>query len=139
MAGKTDDLAVFERSLQVGSGGRGRRSPVYRWLFKNADKFQRILDDTQPRWGSVAVALGNIPVLDGAGNLPTAECVRKAWQAVKKDRRQRLTPLQKPVQAAVAAPVPPPSAAVPAAYYPAADEDEGEFVLRTLSRPTKRG
>jgi hypothetical protein len=133
MAGKTsDDLRILAGRLKAGSGGRGRRSPVYQWLFKRADAFQRLLDQTQPSWKSVADALAELDVRDGTGKHPTAECARQSWDAVKKAKRAKSSSRPPP------AVLPSAPSVMPPPQMPSADDDVA-FEFRTLSRPPKRG
>ena len=136
-AKKPDDLRIVAARLQAVAGGRGRRSPLYQWLFQRADAFQRLLDDTQPSWKSIADALIDLGIRDGTGKQPNAECVRQAWAAVTKARRAKPAPR---LESVAPLPRPPPVSTIPSRAVPDAADDEIEFELRTLTpRPKQQG
>jgi hypothetical protein len=114
---KLDDdvMGLIRRHLESSTGrGRGRRSPLYRWMASNADAFGQMLTETQPTWESVAKGLAAAGLKDGYGNLPTAKRAQMTWASVQKDRaakpiRQQPPPRQKSE----------PSSAAPARQKPA--------------------
>jgi hypothetical protein len=83
-----DDLRGIAKRLLPACGGSGRRSPLFRWLYARADAFQKLLEDTNPSWVSVAEALAAKGLLDGWGKHPTAERVRLTWFAVRRVKTQ---------------------------------------------------
>lgn len=131
----TDELRSITKHLKPGMGGRGRRSSLFQWMLARADGFQRLLDDTQPSWASVADALAMQDLRDGSGKPPTAERARKTWFEVRRAKGWHLTP---PQQGLTAAPSPAPviSALRPA---PAASDAPGpadaRARLRALMKP----
>ena len=114
MQQKSDtELDEVVRFLASGSHGRGRRSPLYRWLNVRAEAFQTMLHEMQPTWQAVAEALAAQGLVDGAGKPPTAERVRQTWLKV----RQRRPPPKPEPQTLAAAPAPtdpPPQPSEPA-------------------------
>jgi hypothetical protein len=65
-------------------GGRGRRSPLFRWMYSHADDLKQMLDDVKPSWAAVAAVLPTIDdVKDGSGKRPNGERVRKTWFEVR--------------------------------------------------------
>lgn len=65
-------------------GGRGRRSPLFRWMHARADDLKKMLDDVRPSWDAVAAVLPQIDeVKDGEGKRPNGERVRKTWFEVR--------------------------------------------------------
>jgi hypothetical protein len=89
MARKTpsDDIqTMMGQLLQTGSagGGRGRRSPLFRWMFSRADDLKQMLDDIHPSWDAVAAVLPQTDeVRDGENKRPSGERVRKTWFEVR--------------------------------------------------------
>jgi hypothetical protein len=82
-------------------GGRGRRSPLFRWMFSCADDFRKMLDDVSPSWDAVAAVLPvTDEVKDGENKRPNGERVRKTWFAVRQakgwDAPKRDKPWDKP-------------------------------------------
>jgi hypothetical protein len=72
------------RTGVVSGGGRGRRSPLYRWMFARADDLKKMLDDIHPSWDAVAAVLPQTDeVKDGEGKRPNGERVRKTWYEVR--------------------------------------------------------
>lgn len=132
-----DELKLIARNLKPHTGKTNRRSPLFRWLNDHAEAFKRLLDDSQPSWHSVADALTLLDLRDGFGKPPTAIRVRRTWHQVVQVRARAKRPSPMP---AVSSPTSlPPPVPDPVAYYSAADEDDGEFVLRTLTRLPKKG
>src|ERR1700761_7645230 len=79
------DIQQFAQLLRASTrGGRGRRSPLFRWMYSHADDLKQVLDDVQPSWDSVAAALPDIDeIRDGSGKRPNGERVRKTWFEVR--------------------------------------------------------
>lgn len=71
---------------QNGAGGRGRRSPLSRWLRANHHEFAATLATREPRWDEVARGLSAMGLLDGNGKPPTGDRVRKVWWETRRDR-----------------------------------------------------
>ena len=78
-----DELCEITKHL-THNGGRGRHSPLFRWLFKRALAFGQILAELEPSWESAAEAFKRLDVRDGAGNHPSGECVRLTWVKVRR-------------------------------------------------------
>ncbi len=80
------DIKQIAKLLQTTvGGGRGRRSPLFRWMFARADDLKRVLDDIQPSWNSLAAVLPLIAAVnDGSGKRPNGERVRKTWYEVRR-------------------------------------------------------
>jgi hypothetical protein len=89
MARKTpsDDIqTMMNQLLQTSTtgGGRGRRSPLFRWMYSHADDLKKMLDDVRPSWDAVAAVLPATDyVKDGSGKRPSGERVRKTWFEVR--------------------------------------------------------
>lgn len=117
----SDELRLITKHLKPGVGGRGRRSSLFHWMSARADAFQRVLDDTQPSWDSVASALAAQDLKDGSGKPPTGERARKTWFEVRRAKGWHLMPLQQSQQAA---PAPrPPAPLIPLPHpEPSADD-----------------
>jgi hypothetical protein len=113
-----DDLRILAENLHPGSGGRGRRSPLFRWLYQRAEAFKRILETGQPSWDSVRTALIALDLRDAAGNPPTLRCVQNTWYAVKRAKGWTKPDRDQPVS--IPAPVPSPT---PARKPRAVEED----------------
>lgn len=80
-------LEALQRSSAIG-GGRGRRSPLYRWLRARHDQLLPVLDvhaGGAPNWIVVAEVLRGEGVTDGSGKAPSSERVRKTWWMLRKD------------------------------------------------------
>ena len=79
------DIQQIAQLLQASmGGGRGRRSPLFRWMYSRADDLKRLLDDVQPSWDAVAAVLPSTSdVNDGSGKRPNGERVRKTWFEVR--------------------------------------------------------
>lgn len=71
---------------KAGVGGRGRHSPLSRWMQAHHDAFATMLADEDPSWNKVAVGFAKMKVHDGQGRPPTGECVRKTWWSVRQAR-----------------------------------------------------
>jgi hypothetical protein len=81
-----DIQSMMNQLLQTGTtgGGRGRRSPLFRWMYSRADDLKKMLDDVQPSWDAVAAVLpATDDVRDGSGKRPNGERVRKTWFEVR--------------------------------------------------------
>jgi hypothetical protein len=119
MTKKVDpDLTEMTAQLHASGDAKGRRSPLFRWMFRRASEFRQMLDDTHASWDAIATAASSLGLKDGAGKLPTAERVRKTWFEV---RRVKGWTKQSPPEPA-AAPVPAPAPA----RKPRAVEDDAE-------------
>jgi hypothetical protein len=127
-----DDIQALKQHLKPGLGGRGRRSTLFRWMFKRADAFNRMLNDTQPSWASIADAAVALGLTDGAGKRPTAERARKTWFEVRRAKGWHLVSEPAPMPGAISTR---PAAVAPALPpFPVADAAGGdvEFEFRTL-------
>ncbi len=71
---------------EAGVGGRGRHSPLSRWMQTHHDTFATMLADEDPSWNKVAVGFAKMKVHDGQGRPRTGECVRKTWWSVRQAR-----------------------------------------------------
>jgi len=82
----TSDVQALARLLLLRptpGGGRGRRSPLFWWMFTRADELRPIFERAQTVWDNVATALPDSDdILDGAGKRPTGDRLRKTWHAV---------------------------------------------------------
>lgn len=131
--------------------GRGVRSGIFLWLAQRYEKLVVGLSPpAAPYWDGIAEALREkFPdVLDGDGKPPTGERVRKAWHAVRAQKRAEavrqpspqphrrgdddtpvpLVPVPAPAMASVAAPMVPQPAPLAAAAVE--DDDDTDGVLR---------
>ena len=85
MTKKADpDLLRMTEQLQASTGGRGRRSSLFHWLFKRASNFDEMIKDRRPSWSSVAAAAAALDLKDGCGHPPTGERTRKTWFEVRR-------------------------------------------------------
>jgi hypothetical protein len=77
------DVQEFARQLLLQptpAGGRGRRSPLFWWMFNRADELKPIFERARTIWANVAAALPDTDdTKDGAGKRPTGERARKTW------------------------------------------------------------
>jgi hypothetical protein len=136
-----DELAELARTLTAARGGRGRRSPLFRWLNVRADAFQTLLNETQPSWQSVAEGLAARGIRDGAGKPPTAERVRKAWLEVRRVRTRTMEPVPQPIRESLtkvpsSSTITPPSWPSDAAATLTASEDRPRYTFQ-IARPKK--
>lgn len=90
---EADDLnlgSIIDAARQRSSGQRGRRSPVYHFMWDNhAQLAPELNHPRRPSWAAMAQALGNQGVLDGAGQVlaaTSAETVCKTWWKVNRDK-----------------------------------------------------
>jgi hypothetical protein len=123
-------------------GGRGRRSPLYRWLFARAEDFRALLDEQHPVWADVAKSLIETDAVDPNGQVPSAERVRKAWYEVrqakgwitpkKRPTRSRSTQASKP-----GGPAHTQSSPVISLGSSQPDNVEDDFVFRTIKKPDR--
>lgn len=119
-----DDVAQLTALLPQGGRGRGRCSPLVRWLRTHHDAFQAMLVEQKPGWEDVATALAGMGLRDGDGKPPTGERTRKAWWGVRRGiaqrRTRKATALPAPGPAASSSPPrPPPAHAAPVTVVPA--------------------
>lgn len=89
--GSPDLAQIVAQIEKARSGGRGRRSPLYRWLREHHDKLVVEFDRVGPAWDTLAAALGDGGVLDGRGKRPTGRGARDAWFRVRKDVKREKT------------------------------------------------
>jgi hypothetical protein len=129
---------MMSQLLQSGTtgGGRGRRSPLFRWMFSRADDLKKMLDDIHPSWDAVAAVLPQTDeVKDGEGKRPNGERVRKTWFEVRQAKGWapkepvEAKPLDKPTAPASSPqpkPIPPipPARVSPAGSTPDDDPDD---------------
>ncbi|MGI4939529.1 MAG: hypothetical protein ACRYHQ_02980 [Janthinobacterium lividum] len=87
---------------QNGMGGRGRRSPLSRWLRANHDEFAATLVAREPGWDEVARGLSAMGLLDGNGKPPTGDRVRKVWWETRRDKLATEAALQERSQPRIA-------------------------------------
>jgi hypothetical protein len=97
------ELAAFAENLGPSSGGRGRHSPLFRWLDDRAEAFKRILDETRPSWKAVTEALAKEGLTNGDGKPLTRHRVQKTWYAVIEAKGLR-QPQQRPPSLPIAPP-----------------------------------
>lgn len=128
------EVLVAARRPQ-GERNTGRHSPLYEWLWSRFDALaEELSPPRRPNWRSVAdalaarIAAGDRSMLDGRGEAPDPERIRKTWWRVRKDRqaalarnrergaaREAVPTLRAPPRMPVLAePVPPPREATPA-------------------------
>jgi len=84
---KTPPRSVTRLATLLDQGpmrGRGRTSPLARWLRAHHDEFHAMLIAKQPSWEEVAAALAAMGVHDGDDKPPAAERVRKAWWTIRR-------------------------------------------------------
>lgn len=105
----TRDVKDLARRLKAqpprSSGGRGRHSPLFLWMFERAGDLRPILDHTA--WNAAAAVMPETDnIRDGAGNRPSAARLRKTWAAVCRAKGWRAAqplpnrpqPLPSPIQ-----------------------------------------
>jgi hypothetical protein len=90
------DLTAITENLSPGLTGRGRRSPLFRWLFDRADTFQRLLEDKRPSWSAITKELSGLNLANGSGQPLTPRRVQRTWYAVVRVKGWDKPPL-KPV------------------------------------------
>ena len=77
------DLQAIAARLSPSSGGRGRHSPLFRYLYERADAFKRLLDEKRPAWSAITSALASEGLTNGDGQPLTRRRVQKTWYAVE--------------------------------------------------------
>lgn len=120
-----DIRQVADRLKTNPGSGRGRRSPLFRWMYDRAGELRKLLDDVQPSWGSLADALAGTDLTDGTGKLPDAERVRKTWFEVRRAKGwtgNTSQPAAKDARARAAIPSPPAAQDRPGDATPPDDE-----------------
>jgi hypothetical protein len=79
------EIEQIAQRLQSGQSiGRGRKSPLFRWMFARADELKVLLDDVQPSWESFTDALTGDATNDGRGRRPSPDRTRKTWLEVRR-------------------------------------------------------
>lgn len=75
------DIQLLAQLLQPATGGgRGRRAPLYWWLYARAEEIRPLLASIRPSWENFAAVLPDInEVRDGSGKRPSGERLRKTW------------------------------------------------------------
>jgi hypothetical protein len=87
MIRRADIFAAIERS---GTQRGGLRD----WMRKNHDAFAERLRTLRPNWDVLAEVFAKAELTDQRGNLPSkGETVRKTWQRVRKEMRERPQPV----------------------------------------------
>jgi hypothetical protein len=87
MIRRADIFAAIERS---GTKRGGLRD----WMRKNHDAFAERLRTLRPNWDLLAEVFAKAELTDQHGNLPSkGETVRKTWQRVRKEMRERPQPV----------------------------------------------
>jgi hypothetical protein len=87
MQRRTDIFAAIERSGT-------RRGGLRNWMRKNHDAFAERLSTLRPNWDLLAEVFAKAELTDQRGNLPSkGETVRKTWQRVRKEMRERPQPV----------------------------------------------
>ena len=87
MIRRADIFAAIERS---GTQRGGLRD----WMRKNHDVFAERLRTLRPNWDVLAEGFAKAELTDQRGNLPSkGETVRKTWQRVRKEMRERPQPV----------------------------------------------
>lgn len=102
------DLRAFTEKLGPGSSGRGRHSPLFRYLYERAEAFKRLLDDKRPSWDAITHVLTDEGLTNARG-MPLTRCrVQKTWYAVQRaQKRLEKTPRpEKPAPTASPASIP---------------------------------
>ena len=69
---------------EVARGGAGR-SPLYRWLRARHDAFAELLDETRPRWRTLADGFNDLGLAGAGGQALTPETARHTWWRVRRD------------------------------------------------------
>ena len=87
MIRRADIFAAIERSGT-------RRGGLRDWMRKNHDAFAERLRTLRPNWDLLAEVFAKAELTDQRGNLPSkGETVRKTWQRVRKEMRERPQPV----------------------------------------------
>jgi hypothetical protein len=64
--------------------GRGRRSPLFRWMWQRADDLRPLFEHGRAAWADVAAELPDTDeIRDGRDKRPTGERVRRTWYEVR--------------------------------------------------------
>jgi hypothetical protein len=91
-------------------GGRGRRAPLYWWLYARAEEIRPLLASIRPSWDNFATVLPDInEVRDGSGKRPSGARVRKTWFEVCQAKGWVPKPIVTSPKSARASPSPPAS------------------------------
>jgi hypothetical protein len=87
MRRRADIFAAIERSGT-------KRGALREWMRKNHDAFAERLRTLRPNWDLLAEVFAKAELTDQRGNLPSkGETVRKTWQRVRKEMRERPQPV----------------------------------------------
>jgi hypothetical protein len=87
MRRRADIFAAIERSGT-------RRGGLREWMRKNHDAFAERLRTLRPNWDLLAEVFARAELTDQRGNLPSkGETVRKTWQRVRQEMRERPQPV----------------------------------------------
>ena len=83
----SQDVQDLARRLSQKTGhirGRGRRSPLFRWMWQRADDLRPLFEHGRTAWADVAAELPNTDeIRDGGDKRPTGERVRRTWYEVR--------------------------------------------------------
>ena len=117
------------------SMGRGRRSPVMVWMWKNRATLEAGFKETAPAWNVLADYLAEHGITDGLGKAPTARAAREAWARVQSVKAAPIVP-EEPSAAPKVRPVIEPAATE---LSVASDDDEPDpsLMFRVMRRPKK--
>jgi hypothetical protein len=81
------DVQDLARRLSQKTGhirGRGRRSPLFRWMWQRADDLRPLFEHGRAAWADVAAELPDTnEIRDGRDKRPTGERVRRTWYEVR--------------------------------------------------------
>lgn len=78
-----DHTAAFAALKEAIEHGDDRRSPLYRWMWTNHDKFAGMLDGARPNWKKLAEVFAGLGFSDDGKPL-RSEGVRQTWYRVRR-------------------------------------------------------
>lgn len=155
------DLSAFAANLSPSSSGRGRHSPLFRWLYARVEPFERLLGETRPSWDAVVAVLAKEGLTNGDGKPLSRRRVQKTWYSVLRAKAGQqphlspsapVAPVRQQLTEDVEAPAPVrtfvpaslrnhvPSPALPAAPKPqtAPDPDRASRVIEAMMSGASR-
>jgi hypothetical protein len=81
---KTDEPSVLaELRAALQRKGGGRRSPLFRWMYRNHDALAEMFAEARPNWQQVAAVLTGRGFTGNEGRPLRPETVRKLWLRVR--------------------------------------------------------
>jgi hypothetical protein len=111
----TDDKPTLEdpRVIMVLAAAKpgGRHSPLYRWMMENHATLAAEFAMNGPQWATRVPAMGEVGLLDAAGQRPSPRTAMQTWYRVCRALRTT-SPQDKAIPTPAALPRSPPTTAV---------------------------